>query len=385
MIIMKIPFSWHRISKHFGFNISKRFENKNSNLISKTNKRMDSVKIRSRSSNNEVKSSATDSKSDVYSANTAKTNLNVNLYTQSKNDLASYIQINKPNQSSIVENGGIQKPKQFYDPLITEHGGVNSPLLMARQNEIDSKIFDYHKGNISTEEFNQFIKEDYEWLKQFYTLTGLMPEDETEACKQILVGMHEYYSLKNNYSTVGLNFDEGAEIADKYGSSSDRDWVYYNSDYYYLAKDTENLILSILNELAKEQDLEKINYKERDIPKKNNQTFNSFNGIWNFSVSNFTVKHPDCKLDTNAVPPKGFKFFYKQNQKDSNDAVMIVSNGLLDRFVNFNLGRECMKNSMDYNFMNLVLSDLDPHEFSAFLKCFTLSYIVDDINGKYNK
>jgi len=123
---------------------------------------------------------------------------------------------------------------------------------------------------------------------------------------------------------------EGNEIANRYGCQTDKDWIYYNAEYYYMSKDLEDKLLSAYAYYTEECGIE-VDRVGSDF-----STAYDFNGAWRQYSNNMTNMWHGAMLDTKAKPPVGFILFYKRSQFSDNDSVMLVGNGQFDKSENNN-------------------------------------------------
>lgn len=124
-------------------------------------------------------------------------------------------------------------------------------------------------------------------------------------------------------SAVQHNNAEGSELASKHN----RDWHYYNSDYYYKSESAIGAISERVMGMAQERD-----YKEFQIPdyiaigKNSLYNFNSaVSGESDYIPGGLRAIEEKWILDFDAVPPEDFKWFFEE--EGSKEGVLISGGG----------------------------------------------------------
>lgn len=196
---------------------------------------------------------------------------------------------------------------------------------------------DYYAGKVTIDDVTTSFKNAFQAMKNFMVGNHYTSDNDVENNQQILLDTYNVFRqyAVSTASTACQN--EGKQIAQQYGTEGNPDWVYYNSDYYYESEDVKSAVKDCAAGLAKELGLGNV-----DLPTEFNdplraELYNSFNTNWNWgSTKNVGVS---TMLDTDKIPPKDFKFFFKEQkytQKqisntasdiNSDAGVLLVSSG----------------------------------------------------------
>ena len=180
------------------------------------------------------------------------------------------------------------------------------------QKDIAECMRQYYAGRLSDDDVKSFFQECCSAMRvhhsQLRHTTGVNTEDNT----QIVSEVYEIFAKENQRAARNANSEEGLAINMQYGADSLRDYCYYNADYYYQCEDTRGLLRGIAADMAEEWELPAIDTDE--IERNSGFTLDGgfdFNSGWNFIYRNQVCR--SSMEDETAVPPKGFKFFYKES------------------------------------------------------------------------
>ena len=181
------------------------------------------------------------------------------------------------------------------------------------QKDIADCMRQYYAGKISDDDVKKFFGECCSSMRIYHAqmrhTTGVNEEDNTQIVSQI----YEVFAKENQRAARNANDEEGMEINKQYGADSRQDdWCYYNADYYYRCENTHDLLREAATDMAKEWELPSIDTDE--IEKNSKFTLDGgfdFNSGWNFIYRNQVGR--SSMEDEGAVPPKDFRFFYKES------------------------------------------------------------------------
>lgn len=263
---------------------------------------------------------------------------NSNIYIQNRNKIKSNDTklSTESNESSDLEDSKLSKNNTIKDAIEISNK-KDSPVLYypsgvkitrkshpATEQRIDQQLtkirealVSYYKGNSSIDDIKQAFKEDFEYNKQleaeFSQITGI-PMETNEKILRFTVAN---FKIQSTYSAYYTNYEEGANLANEYGGSKDRDWMYYNADYYYLSKEVDDTISLLIDEVIEENSLN-ITDKSKLYP--DAMAFKNFNSMWNSHSHNvFHTSQDFSIINVGIEPPKGFKLFYKDKQCSLDD------------------------------------------------------------------
>lgn len=169
----------------------------------------------------------------------------------------------------------------------------------------------YQSKNCSLSELKDYFKD---WcrdmrvdLAQERRTTGLDPKHN----EQIILDTYDHFRQCNSVIADWACDEEGKDIARKYGwkeGEQNKDWVYYNSDYYYDSKAVMQAIEEAAQELAAEWNIGRVDTSSRDQDDKAHYS-SDFHQVWAHGSENGAKI---CKMiDQGKVPPEGFTMFYR--------------------------------------------------------------------------
>lgn len=165
---------------------------------------------------------------------------------------------------------------------------------------------DYYSGNKSLED----VKDEFDVLvKKIWELDQNMGviEDDSEHYGKIVSSVFQRFKMMSVQEAFSANLSEGKALADQYGTPGKRNFIYYNSDYYFQSEMMDEVLTQHASEL-----LERVSADVELDTKMNNPSHENFNTY---------MKHwmrYECFMgdiiDTNMEPKQGFKFLYKENR-----------------------------------------------------------------------
>lgn len=174
--------------------------------------------------------------------------------------------------------------------------------------KIETFAIEYNAGKASLSELPALVDEAYASLKEYHVKKGLINENDPVEDARILESVRHDILYNIQSKSIVSNYNEGAAQAEQYGGSCDRDWTYYNSDYYYLVEDAKTVLFKATDNLASAKNVTLSPYVAP-------LGMSNFNELWD---SQFGRNSYNAKIhNTNMAPPKDFTMFYK-NRKYSN-------------------------------------------------------------------
>lgn len=185
-----------------------------------------------------------------------------------------------------------------------------------RQDEkIQKKLKDYYvNGTAAKEELKAFFKDMCRdrraALVQERKTTGTDPDDNG----QILLDTYERFRMANSVmANLGCN-KEGEKPAVKNGwrQGADKDWVYYNADFYYESEGVSVLFQEAAREISEEWGCGETDTYGWDTDR---HAFygGSFHEVWNNGSRNRTGI---CEmLNLSEKPPEQFRFFFRVDNR----------------------------------------------------------------------
>ncbi|MBP3475427.1 MAG: hypothetical protein J6K48_03800 [Lachnospiraceae bacterium] len=205
----------------------------------------------------------------------------------------------------LFEKAGVQEVTY---PQYTKFAVIDTPS-QAIEKEMAFVMDGFYTGRISEDEIKGFFLE---------YAHSMQARNESK-----ILNLYESFLNISYERAVKGCFDEGKDIAEKEGVDTNKA-IYYDADYYYQAEEIHEFLKEITEEYAAKYGVEiDIEKRESGFDKNPNYLtgYPSFNSKWNFSAHNVCGYARLPELD--AVPPKGFTFFYKQRDR----MLMVGGNG----------------------------------------------------------
>lgn len=178
------------------------------------------------------------------------------------------------------------------------------------QKQIGNCMSDFYSGKKSQCEVQEFFEECCKSMRIYRTQQCQTNGNNIDDNTQIVSEIYEIFAKENQRAARNANYNEGLPLNDKYGGKTD-DWVYYNSDYYYMCEDSKEMLRGFTQKVAEAWELPVIDTQEIE----DNSIFTvdggfDFNSGWNWLYRNQVGR---ASLETeNFVPPRDFKLFYKE-------------------------------------------------------------------------
>lgn len=198
-----------------------------------------------------------------------------------------------------------------------------------RTNQDDKEKNTVRKDQLDLSQYSDCIsRKNYmiDGIKKFYRRESSQEELEIVFCNYIdlctsklgktasqtekeqeLLNVYRGFCLRTTDSARYINNMEGYEVAKKDGfdrKTMNKDFVYYNADYYYMWEYAQRLAGECIERIAEQFGLEEFE-KEKAL---SNETFiacSDYNTLW--SCSDYSEM-----INKDAVPPKGFCLFYRE-------------------------------------------------------------------------
>ena len=165
---------------------------------------------------------------------------------------------------------------------------------------------EYYAGNKSAEdvknEFDSLVKKVWELDQNM----GVV-EDDCEHYGKVVSSVFKRFKMMSVQEAFSANLFEGKKLADQYGTPGKRNFMYYNSDYYFQSESMNDILTRHASEMLEEFGAEgKLDTK---MINPTHENFNTFMKHW--------MRYECCMgdiIDTTMEPPQGFKFLYKENR-----------------------------------------------------------------------
>ena len=199
------------------------------------------------------------------------------------------------------------------------------PEVQAMEKEIDRVADDYFKGNISSDDLAQ----EFQTLANRFLGTcksngypnSLLADSVDEIA---LSAFYDNFRQRLLQSAARQNFDEGRQhITGE--MNSQRNWRYYNSDYYFKSEDAIAVITNKVENMASDMGLDQFEIPDYKALGKNSMlNFNAVvSGASDTIPGGLTMAEQNWMIDFDQVPPEHFQWFYQSGGNTSGEAVLL--------------------------------------------------------------
>ncbi len=179
------------------------------------------------------------------------------------------------------------------------------------QKEIASHMRDLYAGRISQYEINDYFGECCTAMLKYRVQQRQTSGTNENDNMQIVSKLYEIFAKENQRAARNANYMEGEKINASYENMKDG-WTYYNADYHYRCEDVKSGLRQAAQNMADKWGIDPIDADE--IEKNSMYTLDGgfdFNSGWNFIYRNQMGR--GSMADESLIPPKDFKFFYKES------------------------------------------------------------------------
>lgn len=175
------------------------------------------------------------------------------------------------------------------------------------EREVIEPLFeDFYAGKIPIEAITQKFHETVQMVRGCEEKEGIASKDDMEHFAKVVSDVWRSFKMFSVSSAVLANLDEGRELASQYGTPGRKNFLYYNSDYYFQCEEINQAFTRQAHEM-----LEGTGFPLNTHPVKRDM-YENFNTYWK--------DHAVCSarmgdmIDTDVEPPRGFTFFYKEDR-----------------------------------------------------------------------
>ncbi len=172
--------------------------------------------------------------------------------------------------------------------------------------EIRKMYEGYYAGTVSIEEVKDKFHSIVEAVREFDDEEGIASKEDMEHYGKIVSDVNYIFRFYSVWTAANNNHAEGKKIANQYGLPGNRNFLYYNSDYYYQSKEVTDAVLQAATKLTEDAGTV-LNTKG---PQVKYDYFQNFNTAW-MRWARYESRMGDM-IDPNMEPPRGFKLLYKE-------------------------------------------------------------------------
>lgn len=242
----------------------------------------------------------------------------------------------------------------------------------AQNEKIKQKLKQYYlEQNVTKDELKDFFKDCCKDMRvilaQERKTTGLNENDNT----QIILDTYEMFRMANSVmARLGCD-EEGKRVAWENGwkDRQDKDWVYYNADFYYESEELRDLFKEAAQEIADEWECGEVDTSKRDTDYLASYS-SSFNEVWQ-NGSEYGTRICSM-LDLSKEPPEDFYLFFREffvEQEKHTGIVQVGIEGKTDikKEVVFNIYGIYEQLPQFYHVGELLKDDMNENTDSTFI------------------
>lgn len=205
------------------------------------------------------------------------------------------------------------------------------PEVREIHQQIDSAAGQFVRGDISAEELAHAFQGLAERFIGSCKSSGYPNSLLADSVDEIaLSAFYDTFRQKLLKAAVDQNNREGRQYVTG-EMNSQRNWMYYNSDYYFKCEDGISAISEKALGMAQEKGLDQFELPDyQALGKTSLLNFNTaLSGIADTIPGGLTMVQQSWILDCRQVPPKGFQWFYQSGGNGGEEGVLLsVSDGV---------------------------------------------------------
>lgn len=222
------------------------------------------------------------------------------------------LEVREKNQQVVEQEDGL--PKNFLAPL---SGGMTQTGLQHFK-QIKAVFENYYCMGLDKKAVENILSDVVADIRAFYINEGY---DEAEFMPKLLEIVYDLARLQNINGAGLASWRNGLELAaEQNGHDRDtKDWVYYDSDYYYRSEEMKGTLITMIQRIAAryQVDASELNlptdYPANDLRAKIYSSYNTYINHWAREEHRI-----GSIIDETVAPPEGFRFFYKANDSGTN-------------------------------------------------------------------
>lgn len=215
--------------------------------------------------------------------------------------------------------------EMFFSRGALHANATMGPEVQAIEKEIDRVANDYFKGNISSDDLAQTFQTLANRFLGTCKSNGYPNSLLADSVDEIaLSAFYDSFRQRLLQSAARQNFDEGRQhITGE--MNSQRNWRYYNSDYYFKSEDAIAVITNKVENIASDMGLDQFEIPDYKALGKNSMlNFNAVvSGASDTIPGGLTMAEQNWMIDFDQVPPEHFQWFYQSGGNTSGEAVLL--------------------------------------------------------------
>lgn len=235
--------------------------------------------------------------------------------------------------------------------------------------KINEKIKNTLSGaQIDIEEIIKFFKDCCRDMRVTLIQDRKISGMDQDANKQIILDTYEQFRSSNSIMAKLVCDEIGEAIAKENGwKGGDKDWIYYDSDLYYLSEKMRTIFKQAVEEISLEWGLNDIDTSGRDEDKYLSYS-SSFNQVWE-NASKYGARICNM-IDPDTIPPTNFRMFFRECLENNNRNGIIQIEGAGEKFakkVVFDIYNDGIQQNMKQEYNLGELFKISDDEISKYL------------------
>lgn len=226
-----------------------------------------------------------------------------------------------PSHSKQIE--GLKE--MFFSRSMLHANSAMAPDMSVIESKIDSIADDYFKGNISADELGQTFQALANRFLETCKSNGYPNSLLADSVDEIaLSAFYDNFRQRLLQSAAKQNFNEGRQYITG-EMNSQRNWRYYNSDYYFKSEDAIAAISDKVKNMASDMGLDQFEIPDYKALGKNSMlNFNAVvSGASDTIPGGLTMAEQNWMIDFDQVPPQHFQWFYQSGGNTSGEGVLL--------------------------------------------------------------
>lgn len=175
--------------------------------------------------------------------------------------------------------------------------------------EIGSVFEGYYAGKMSIEGITQKFNEVVQKVRDFEEKEGIASKGDMEHFAKVVSDVHRTFKVISVSAAFQANLEEGQKLASQYGTPGRKNFLYYNSDYYFQCEEINQAFSRQATEMLEGTGFLPDTGKPDSVKK---DMYENFNAYWQ-DFASCSARMGDM-IDTDLEPPRDFIFFYKEDR-----------------------------------------------------------------------
>lgn len=188
------------------------------------------------------------------------------------------------------------------------------------EDEVQSLFEGYYTGKTPIEAITQKFDSVVQTIRDYEEQEGIASRDDMEHFAKLVSDVHRIFKMYSVSTAVLANDAEGRELANQYGAPGRKNFLYYNSDYYFQSEEINQAFFQRANEMLEGTGFPLNTEKPASVK---SDMYENFNTYWKDSA--LCSSRMGDMIDTDMEPPRGFTFFYKEDRYTESERDALIA------------------------------------------------------------